>query len=177
MTILRLYKQKNSAHNSSVVFFWIVSFVILGFSFYQQYVEKIEPCRLCIWQRFIYLFVFVVSPIGLLQRYKSSIKIALFVIFTIGLFLSLYHWAIQMGWFADRCVISQKIENMNDFMLMLEKPKTSCAIIGWKFFGISISMYNAIFSFFSLVLLYFMNRYENSTIIDVEWLRKHHEKF
>jgi disulfide bond formation protein DsbB len=61
---------------------------------------------------------------------------------------------VQIGWVVDRCTV-QKIDNINDFMKMLEQTKTSCATIGWKLFGLSASIYNAIFSLIALVFLYF----------------------
>ena len=79
-----------------------------------------------------------------------------------GLLLSTYHIAVQFGWLADRCIISQKIENMNDFMQMLDQPKVSCSAIGWKLLALPASIYNANFSLVALIFFYFERQPKNS---------------
>lgn len=157
MTIIDLHSQKKLVLDWMLILLWVASFLILLFSFYQQYGVKIESCTLCKWQRYIYFLIFSLSPIGLIQRYNLSIRYALIFVFFIGLCLATYHTLVQFGWLADRCEITQKIENMNDFMKMLEHPKAPCANVSWKLFGLSASIYNIIFSFFALVSLNFNN--------------------
>lgn len=156
MAITNLYDQKKWHCDWALTIFWITSLTILFFSFYQQYVEKLEPCSLCKWQRYVYSLVALISPIGLIQTFNSSIKISLNFIFLIGFCLATYHTLVQFEWLTDRCTI-QKIENMNDFMKMLEQPKISCANSGWKLFGISASIYNIIISLTALIALNFKN--------------------
>lgn len=157
MTIISLYDQKRWHFDWTLVIFWISSLAILFFSFYQQYIEKIEPCFFCKWQRYVYFSIALISPIGLMQRYNFSTRYTLSFIFLIGFCLAAYHTLVQFGWLADRCTMTQKIENLNDFMTMLEQPKNSCANVSWKLFGFSASIYNTIFSLIALITLNFKN--------------------
>lgn len=157
MTVISLYDQRKWHFDPNLIIFWLASIAILLFSFHQQYNEKIEPCSLCKWQRDVYFFVAAFAPIGFIQRWDSFVRIALNFIFFCGFCLAAYHILIQFGWLSDRCAITQKIENMNDFMKMLEQPKVSCANVGWKLFGLSASIYNIILSFCALVSLNFNN--------------------
>jgi len=134
---------------------WIFSSLILTYSFYHQYVEKIEPCSLCKWQRLVYVLVFVLSPIGIFKCFNVSMRNALKLIFLIGFCLAIYHAMVQFGLLIDHCTMTQKIENTNDFMKMLEQPKVACSAISWKLFGLSASIYNAIFSLVALIFLHF----------------------
>jgi disulfide bond formation protein DsbB len=156
MAIINLYDQKKWHYDWTLAIFWIASLTILFFSFYQQYVEKIEPCSLCKWQRYIYFLVALLSPIGLIQPINPSIRVSLNFIFLIGFCLATYHTLVQFEWLNDQCAI-QKVESMNDFMRMLEQPKVSCANVSWKLFGLSASIYNIIFSVFALITLNFNN--------------------
>ena len=153
MTIISLYSQNKWKIDQSLTFIWLISITILSFSFFQQYIENIEPCALCKIQRWIYFFIFVISPIGMFQQFNEPIRLILNGIILIGLFVAAYHLLIQLGWITDRCTITQKIENINDFMQVLEKPKNSCATIGWKLFGLSAAVYNMVFFLSSLLIL------------------------
>ncbi len=157
MVIINLYEKRQLILDWTLVAFSLTSLLILAFSFYQQYVVKIEPCTLCLWQRYIFILIFAISPIGFIQRFNSYIRKILVFIFLMGLGLAIYHTLVQFGWLTDRCVMTQKIENMNDFMKMLEKPHTSCATTGWKLFGLSASIYNGALSFLGLMILNLKN--------------------
>jgi disulfide bond formation protein DsbB len=157
MTIISLYNQRKWGFDRLLIVFWIASLSILVFSFYQQYIGKVEPCSLCKLQRYIYFSIALLAPVGLIQSYNSPIRYALSIIFLIGFCFAAYHTLVQFGWLADRCTMTQKIENLNDFMNMLEQPKTSCANISWKFLGLSASIYNTIFSLIALITLNFKN--------------------
>lgn len=154
MKIVSLSYQRKWFLDWTLISFLIFSSIVLAFSFYHQYIGKIEPCTLCKWERFVYFLVLIISPLGFIQRFNFAVKIALDFIFFLGLCLAIYHVAVQFGLLTDRCEIRQKIENLDDFMQMLDQPKISCAVIGWKLFGLSASIYNAIFSSIALIFLY-----------------------
>lgn len=162
MPILNLYRQKKLILDRALIAIWIISLTILSFSIYHQYIEKIELCTLCKWQRLVYFLIFAISPIGLISRLNLSIRANLNVIILIGFCLAIYHTAVQFGWLSDRCIMTQKIENLNDFMQMIEQPKVSCSAIGWKLFGLSASIYNAILSLIALTFLYFSRQPSSS---------------
>ncbi len=139
----------------AIFLIWMISGLIIAFSFYHQYIQKVEPCTLCQWQRLFYSFIFCISPFGLLQRFNQMSRIALTLLFFAGFSLALYHTFIQLGWLADRCDIQQNVETINDFMQMLSQPKVSCSTINWQLFGLSASIYNAFFSVIGLICLNF----------------------
>ncbi len=153
MTIVQLYSSKKLKLDWSIFSVWLMSIIILAFSFYQQYINKVEPCSLCKWQRFVYLLIFITSSFALNERFKFSVKIILNLLFLIGLSLATYHLSVQFGWSSDRCMMTQSISTMNDYMHMLEQAKVSCAPIAWKLFGWSIVVYNIFLSLFALLIL------------------------
>ncbi len=152
MTTINLYHKRIWVSDYILVIIWMISGLVLGTSFFHQYVNKIEPCKLCIWQRFLYILVFSFSPLGLAQHLNSSIRITLNIIFLAGLCLSTYHTLIQFGWLSDRCT-AQSIETMEDFMRMLAQPKISCSAVSWKLFGLPATLYNALICSLALIIL------------------------
>ncbi|CUI18066.1 Disulfide bond formation protein DsbB (plasmid) [Candidatus Protochlamydia naegleriophila] len=153
MTIIPLYHYQKWNKDSLLIWLSITSALILIYSYYHQLIEKIDPCFLCVWQRYIYFAVFFTSPLGLFQKYNAFVRHVLSAIFTLGLGLATYHIFIQLGLVTDRCAIIQKINHIDDFMHLLEKSKESCSKINWSFFGFSITVYNAIFSLFAITAL------------------------
>jgi disulfide bond formation protein DsbB len=132
---------------------WIVSLATLLFSFYQQFFEKNEPCHLCQLQRYVHFSIFMISPIGLIRDINFPIRKVLALMFLFGFSLAIYHSCVQFGWLSDRCTMTQKIENVNDFMTLLEQQHIPCAKVTWKLWGLSAAVFNAILSFFALIVL------------------------
>jgi len=155
MTIISLYSQKKWRLDWTLISLGTISLGIFLFSVHQQYVKRINPCSLCEWQRYIYFSIFVIAPFGQIQRFNSAVRGVINIILFISICLAAYHALVQLGFLTDRCTMTNKIENVNDFMNMLEQPKTPCANIGWKFFGLSASIYNVILSFNALIILNF----------------------
>lgn len=136
-----------------VFFIWLLSGLIIAASVYHQHVEKAEICTLCENQRLIYLAIFMTCPLGFLPRFNHFSRKVLTILFLLGFSLSFYHLLIQMGFLTDRCIIEQSVENMHDFVQMLEKPKVACSTISWKLFGLSASFYNVLFSMLAAALI------------------------
>jgi disulfide bond formation protein DsbB len=151
--LIQLIQPKKWIYDWILLSFFFISGTILAVSFYYQYVAKIEPCSLCKWQRLLYGFVFFILPIGTLKKYNQYIKHALkFLFFSIAC-LSIYHALVQFGWISDHCIINANIETMDDFMQMLSQPKISCAEITWQLFKIPASIWSAVISLCSLLIL------------------------
>jgi disulfide bond formation protein DsbB len=153
MVIVNLHFRKRWVLDWMMLSYWIISGLIISFSFYHQSIEKVEPCTLCKWQRLLYLTIFCISPFGLIQQCSQFAKKSLSILFLVGFSLATYHTLVQFGWLTDHCAISQNVETINDFITMLEQPKMSCAKIGWQLFGVSASIYSAFFSVIALICL------------------------
>jgi len=131
---------------------WLLSMVavasLLGYGFYLQYVEYLDPCPLCITQRLFYLIIGVVSFLALLF-FKSprgqQVFAALFVLSSIGGLatagrqvwlqhlpkdqvpecgLGLYYWLEN--------------EPFMQTLALLFKGDGNCAEVQWQFLGLSI---------------------------------------
>ena len=135
---------------------WTTSSIILTLSLYHQYIDHTEPCTLCLWQRNIFFIIFSISPLGFIRKFNNSIRSLLSLLFISSFLLGTYHILVQYGWLNDRCSV-QNIGSINDFIPFLEKPKNPCSRIGWKIFGLSVSMYNALISLIAIFAINFKN--------------------
>jgi disulfide bond formation protein DsbB len=132
MAIVSLYSPKEWELDLVLIAILAFSTTILAFSFYHQHIEKVEPCTLCKWQRFVYLTIFSLSLLGLKTSFNFHARNALSILFLISLCLAVYHTFVQFGWLADQCVMEKKVENIDNFLAMLETQKIPCSNISWK---------------------------------------------
>ena len=120
------------------------SSVVLITSYLTQYVWKIEPCRLCKFQRIPYFFLLFVSFLGLLRMRYQVAKIVILCLLSANIILSTYHLLVIGGILKDFCAVPQ-IRSMNDFMNMLESH-VPCSKAEWTFLKLPLAAYNLVFS-------------------------------
>ena len=155
MTIVNLYDQNKRFSDNLIIIIWIISLSILSFSFYAELIEKIQPCHLCKLQRYIYISIILIAPLCQIQSINSLVRNIITLTFFVGFCLAVYHTLVLFNVITDRCTMTQKIDNVSDFMRMIEQPKISCENAKWKIFGIPASICNAIFSFWALISINF----------------------
>jgi disulfide bond formation protein DsbB len=126
-----------------------ILFALIG-AYYAQYYLKITPCSYCLYQRYIFMAAIVFFAVKPLQTLGVLALI-------LGLFLSLYHLGLEHHYWGD---ILQKCQTalpqfasstqLKDF---LEKaPVARCDQVNWRLFGISVTLWTAVFQGFLIVL-------------------------
>ncbi len=122
---------------------------LLGFGYYLQYVEGVEPCPLCIFQRIAY---FAVVIIGFVALVHGPEKIALRIYSTLITIASLTGAGIAARQVWLQHLPANKVPECGaslDYMLevfsfaeTLQKVLTGsgeCAVVDWTFLGFSIA--------------------------------------
>jgi len=140
---------------------------LLAYGYYLQFVEYLDPCPLCITQRFFYYGVGIASIIGLFSVHSWSAQTivgllatasAIGGIVTAGRQVWLQHLPADQ---VPECGPGLQfwLENM-PFMRTLEllfKGDGNCAEVNWRFLGLSIAEWSlAWFVVFALVALYLL---------------------
>lgn len=145
----------NISMNSSIltptlIRLYIVGFVValLGFGYYLQYVEGLEPCPLCITQRVFLASCALVALVALIHRPQ---KIGSIVYAVLGSLL-----AIAGGGFSSRQLYLQSLPEdkvpacgpslefmfetfpLMDAIGLLLRGDGNCAEVTWRFLGLSI---------------------------------------
>ena len=136
------------------LFFLLFSGLILLIVYYLEFFIEVEPCKLCIYQRFPYFIVILLASSSLLiknLKIKKLTFIFYILIFFISLIMSLYHFGIEKNlWNAlTGCEANIKsFGNSNNLKeYLLNKDYVSCKDVSFKFLEISLAGYNIIVSF------------------------------
>jgi len=144
----------------------IIVFASVLFSFFLEFFLNLIPCKLCLYQRYLWLFLLLACIINLKQSSKSRyieiiITITLFAIIT----LSFYHSGIEFGFFNNiiSCT-SENNETVNsieelDFLIRNTK-NMDCAFPKFKIFNLSLS--NLSFLFSTSLLLFCLKKYNRN---------------
>ena len=144
----------------------IIVFASVLFSFFLEFFLNLIPCKLCLYQRHLWLFLLLACIINLKQSSKSRyiemiITITLCAIIT----LSFYHSGIEFGFFNNiiSCT-SENNETVNsieelDFLIRNTK-NMDCAFPKFKIFNLSLS--NLSFLFSTSLLLFCLKKYNRN---------------
>ena len=141
----------------------IIVFASVLFSFFLEFFLNLIPCKLCLYQRYLWLFLLLACILNIKKSNKSKyfemiITITLCAIIT----LSFYHSGIEFGFFNNiiSC-ISQNNETANsieelDFLIRNTK-NMDCAFPNFKILNLSLS--NLSFLFSTCLLLLCLKKY------------------
>ena len=144
----------------------IIVFASVLFSFFLEYFLNLIPCKLCLYQRYIWLFLLLACILNIKQSSKSKyfeiiITIALCAIIT----LSFYHSGIELGFFnniiscfSENNKTANSIEEL-DFLIRNTK-NMDCAFPKFKIFNLSLS--NLSFLFSTSLLLLCLKKYNRN---------------
>jgi disulfide bond formation protein DsbB len=123
----------------------------LGF----QYLDRLPPCEMCMWQRYPHIAAAVVGIGGfLLMRGKlvpASLSLVVAVLATslvaISGAIGVYHAGVEWHWWAGPAACTGPAFRLSGGPLDLNAPVVMCDHAAWRLFGLSLAGYNAVFSF------------------------------
>lgn len=124
-----------------------VSLSALGTALIAQYFFDIQPCAFCIFERWGYVMLGIISLWGLFTKYSKIALYMQFLSLSIGLFLASYHLMIQYKIVSVPSVCKtnpgnhQSIEELRE---SLRKKRPTCDKVTWEIFGVSAVIYNFI---------------------------------
>ena len=121
----------------------------LGF----QYLGRLPPCEICLWQRWPHLAAAIVGLLGgwvvsrRARRHRLAAPLAFLTALLVGLsgVIAVYHAGIEWHWWGgpSQCTGSAfKYTGTLD----LNAPVVMCDRAAWRLFGLSLAGYNAIIS-------------------------------
>ena len=129
----------------------ITSAALLAAAFGAQHLGGLDPCILCIYQRWPYVAVIVLAALALAVHRVGQLRIALVwgsgAALLVGAGIAGYHVGIEQGWWpgTDACVgiVPVAAGSASDLTAqLLATPPARCDVIPWSLFGISIAGYN-----------------------------------
>lgn len=132
----------------------LVSTGSLGFAFYAQYVQKLLPCVLCLYQRIPFYGVAGLSVLALLLiRFPAASRLAVYlcgVAFAAGTAIAFYHVGVQELWWEGPAMCGGVQSGAGSIAelkaQLLAQPIIRCDKIDWTLFGITMPTVNLFFS-------------------------------
>lgn len=129
----------------------------LGSALASEYWGGLDPCVLCIYQRFAYVGAMTLGLIGLViaprgKALKTLILLAALA-FLAGAGIAMFHVGVEQHWWRGTAACHAPAIDFNASVsdlreqLLAKKPAT-CDSIPWSFAGISIAGFNVIASLF-----------------------------
>lgn len=136
-------------------------FALAGAWFAQKFLG-IQPCALCMYQRYIYWAIVPITGLGFLLNSPSLHRFALGIVCLLllaELGVALYQVAVELHWMPLPAVCKapslagQTIAELKQ--QLMAQPHVSCDQVQWKLFGISMAGYNSLYSLVLLLLAIF----------------------
>tara|TARA_B100000700_G_scaffold33541_1_gene32198 strand:- start:977 stop:1486 length:510 start_codon:yes stop_codon:yes gene_type:complete len=160
MDIHVINKLKFSLSNPPFISFIIAIFALL-FAFYLQYILGYEPCKLCMYQRYVYILVILLSLLGLFLHKNKLIPILLIILFIIVTSIGFWHLGIEQQWWAASLECSGITENIGSLKEELKninkRPVAACDQVSPKFLNITLVQWSFIYALVSSIFLTILN--------------------
>ncbi len=148
---------------SSLFLLALASAVIVGTALASQYIGGLEPCDICLFERWPYYTAIVIAGLGAMLAPPSSHKSILWLmvlLFAASTVLGLYHVAIEHHWIdgPTACTGGLKASSPEALLkALMEKQPVQCDAPQWSFMGITLAGLNmiasailAVFAFWSV---------------------------
>lgn len=146
-----------SCYRSMPLIMAVIAAGALAMALISQYVFGLEPCILCIYQRWPYGIVIVLGLIGFLLSFKNKKAVSVVmgligVTFLANSVIAFYHTGVELKWwksFLEGCAVPKMEGNMEDILATIQsKTKAvSCEDIQWAdpIFHFSMANWNVLF--------------------------------
>lgn len=133
-----------------------VSVFALAAALISEYVFGLEPCILCIYQRYPYVAAILLGALGIVMRQRGPMVAAMPVAmaalaFGVNSGIAFHHVGVEQGWWETKagCNVdfSGQSQNASSVLAqMLKTPAVPCDQIPWQdpVFGVSMAGYNFI---------------------------------
>src|SRR5476649_448213 len=129
------------------------STTVVGGALLFQYVGGLEPCELCLYQRWPYYAAIVATGVALLSggdRAMGAVIALCALLFAASTVLAFYHVGVEHHWFAgpSACTGSgtgaTSVEALK--AQLLARQPVNCDEPAWRLFGISLAGWNLVAS-------------------------------
>jgi disulfide bond formation protein DsbB len=117
-----------------------------------EYVYRLEPCILCIYQRLPFIATGVLALLALkMERFPVAVIGIIAVcglIYLAGSGIAFYHVGVEQHWWLSGCsgelFTGGSVADLRAGLM--SKPEKPCDDIDWTLFGISMATYNVAYS-------------------------------
>ncbi len=146
---------------------FLVALAILGTAMASQYLGGLEPCILCLWQRYPWAIVIGMAGIGTALSRVPGVPAEVLLVLALAIAVTLlggagiaaYHVGVEQHWWQGPAVCQVTGAPLTADALLQQlrtRPIVRCDEVAWSFAGISMAGYNLLASLgLGLVMLRF----------------------
>jgi disulfide bond formation protein DsbB len=135
------------------LFFLVASAAVVGAALGSQYLGGLQPCELCLYERWPYYAAIVLAMLGFAVRGGMVARVAMWLIvlvFVASSCLATYHVGVEQHWIAGPTACTGGIggaSSPDELLKMLQaRQPVQCDVVQWSFRGISLAGFNLIAS-------------------------------
>lgn len=126
---------------------------VLGAALFSQYVGGLNPCQMCIWQRWPHGVAIALALIALALAPRRAAAVALYLgalALIVGAGIGAFHAGVELGyWEGPTTCSGGDVSGLSpaDLIAKLQAaPLVRCDEVAWSFLGVSMAGWNAILS-------------------------------
>lgn len=126
-----------------------------------EYVFMLAPCKLCLYQRYVYVVLAIISAVALCFKsvtVKSFLLFCSAIVVLIGCITAFYHVGVEQRFFNEPASCSSPVNE--SLTLTLEEMKNQiynnaphCSEVSFTFLGISMAGWNGLMSLAIFIIL------------------------
>lgn len=151
--------------NKKIIILFL-SLIPLAIVYISEYFFEILPCKLCIYQRIPYVIVGVITIVNIIKLFRNVlnkiINLTIEILLIINFSIAIFHYGIERRFFRFQSNCLNNLgdaENFEDYKKMLaNQDYILCDQVSYEFFGVPISIWNAIYAFFFFLLVIKFNK-------------------
>ena len=141
------------------IYIFVINFLVISSALFIEYILKVKPCALCIYERYPYYLILLFSALFFLKNnWKNELMILIIITSVVSFFLAGYHVGIEYGLINELSSCKTEVgKNISKDILLKElqsKLAPSCKEVGFKLFGLSLDSINIIMSLILTILYY-----------------------
>ena len=140
------------------IFYFLVTLISISTilsALYIEHVLNIKPCKLCIYQRYPYIFSIFLGFLGYYFFNSRILIVLIFLNFSVSFLLGVYHTGIENNFFPEfkGCAAAgmdllDKDELLNSLSIIIP----NCKDVTFKMLGISLAAINTILSILIVII-------------------------
>lgn len=131
----------------------LASAAIVGSALLSQYVGGLQPCELCLYERWPYYAAIVATAVALLSGGDRAMQVVIALcalFFVASTALAFYHVGVEQHWFAGPSACTGSVIGANSIEALkaqlLARQPVSCDTPSWTFLGVSLAGLNLVAS-------------------------------
>jgi disulfide bond formation protein DsbB len=141
------------------IYIFIINFLVISSALFIEYILKVKPCALCIYERYPYYLILIFCALFFLKNsWKNQLIVLIIITSVVSFFLAGYHVGIEYGLINELSSCKTEFNNniSKDILLkeLQSKLAPSCKEVGFKLFGLSLASINMIMSLILSILYY-----------------------